>query len=203
MTGVRTKRRRVRNIRPEVLQALREGLISGASAPQVHAALLERFPAAMVPSDRTISNIAREIQRDDAEGPWRLEDADPDAVATVLAVLREVATRTEGRVTSLSQSEARLIPTMYRALDASQGRWEAKAGGVPIERTRDWHTYVWTRFYLSWVRSAEDEQDFALLLAVLQREGRYPLPIWSRVERVNDALNGWLPSDITEMRDER
>ena len=124
MTNIRTKRRRVRQTSPAILRAIREELLTGASAPEVFRALRKReeegeFGDDLVPSDRTISNIAREGARD-VSGTWGLADGDTATVGLVLGVLAEVVRRTEGDVTSLTKQEARLIPIIDAAM---QPRW--------------------------------------------------------------------------------
>jgi hypothetical protein len=153
----------------------------------------KQFPHDNIPSERTISNIAREVRSTDESGAWRITDADPATVRTVLNVLAEVVRRTEGRITSLTREEAALIPTVRRAMSA---RWTK----LP-EPGRRWQTYVWTRFYLAWVQSERDAEDVALFFAFLQENGKIPLPIWARrIERVNAAAAGWLPAELTEVK---
>jgi hypothetical protein len=193
MAASSTKRRRVRQVPPDVLRAIREGLAEGASAPEVHKALVRRqgeFPADSLPSVRTISNIARDDRP--AESPlWTVVDADPASVVLVLRVLGEVVRRTEGRVQALTQAEAGLLPTVYAAMEA---RWTK----LPTDAAREWQAYNWTRFYLSWVRSEQDKQDAALAFAAIQTNGRWPLPRLAQVNRVLDAARAWLPRELTE-----
>ena len=92
MARLRTTRcRRVRQVSPAVLQAIHEGLLTGASAPQVMRSLRDRrdLPEDQIPSERTISNIARDMRSDDS-GAWQLTDAEPGSVNLVLRVLGEV-----------------------------------------------------------------------------------------------------------------
>jgi hypothetical protein len=180
MTTVRSKRRRVRQVRPEVLRAVREALITGASAPQVVQELQSRFDEDDIPSERTISNIRREVSSDDS-GLWRIEDADPATVAVVLDVLHDVVVRTEGRIGSLTKAEARVLPVIRRATEKRFNRWQA---------------YLWTRWYLAWVRTEQDAADMALLLAAMQADGPWPLPRWWPIERVIKAATGWLPPEF-------
>jgi hypothetical protein len=196
MTGIRSKRRRVRNQDPEVLRAIRGALMTGASAPEVVRALTTRqangeFPAGSIPSARTVSAIARESDVDES-GPWHLTDADPATVSLVLLVLAEVVRRTEGRVASLTQSQARLLPVIYRAMEP---RWTK----LPSDEARAWQAYVWTRFYLSWVRRDQDAEDVALLFAAMQSNGRWPITRWFQIDRVSNAVGGWLPPELVEV----
>lgn len=137
MAVIRTKRRRVRNVHPQVLRAIHDDLLTGASARQVRTSLHERYergelpPDAEIPSERTIGNIARDIRRDDSPA-WRIEDADPAEVWPVLDTLLEVMVRSERRVTALTQIEARLV-TNVRAADPRLDPWQA---------------YSWVRWYL-------------------------------------------------------
>jgi head-tail adaptor len=137
MTVLRTKRRRVRNVRPDVLRAIHDDLLTGASAKQVHAALKERYErgelsaGAEIPSERTIVNIARDIQRDDSPA-WRIENAQPAEVWPVLDTFLEVYQRSAGRVTSLTETEARLVANV-RAANPKLGPWQA---------------FSWARWYL-------------------------------------------------------
>jgi hypothetical protein len=91
--------------------------------------------------------------------------------------------------------EAALIPTLHRALAPRL----TKLG----EGARAWQAYVWTRFYLSWVRDEHDAEDFALLLTFMQDHGKWPVTAyaraWPRAERVLDAATGWLPPDLLEV----
>ena len=61
--------------------------------------------------------------------------------------------------------------------------------GVPLDR-----------FYLSWARAAQDEEDLAVFFASMQEEGQVADTAWPRIERVNQAIAGWLPDDLKEMR---
>jgi hypothetical protein len=193
---MRIKRRRVRNVRPEVLRAIHQELLTGSSSPQVYRALEDlqhegSLPQGSIPSERTISNIAKEM-RTDASGAWTLADADARTVALVLHVLAEVARRTEGRITSLTRAEAALIPVMYRATSG----WLRKLS----PSGRFWQSYVGTRFYLSWVRTDRDAHDATLLYAALLSKGKWPPQTWLRhIERVNDAMGGWLPPELSEV----
>jgi hypothetical protein len=196
MAEIRTKRRRVRQVHPTVLQAIHEALLTGASAPQVVRSLSElqmdgRLPAGAIPSERTVSNIAREMRGDDSAG-WRLDDGEPETVALLLRVLGEVTRRSGGSVTSLTKAEAHLIPLIHRA---TAHRFRE----LP-EASRDWQSYVWSRFYIAWVRSDDDARDVALLCATLQSDEAMPASIWLRhIERVNTAMDGWLPSEMREV----
>ena len=152
-----------------------------------------------MPSLRTISNIAREMRTDDADAePWRIADADPRTVALVLRVLAEVTRRTGGRVATLTRAEAGLVPVIHAAMEA---RWSRAP-----EDGQAWQTYVWTRFYLSWVRTDQDERDVALLFAALQG-GKWPVTQWFQINRVLDAAracsmqraSGWLPAELMEV----
>jgi hypothetical protein len=100
--------------------------------------------------------------------------------------------RTEGDVTSLTKAEARVIPVIYRAM---QPRWTK----LRSDAARAWQCYVWARFYLSWVSSDRDEQDFALLMAALQSDGKWPVTAWARIERPLKAVAGWLPPELIEV----
>ena len=195
MNDVRTRRRRVRQVHPEVLTAIRQALLTGASAPQVVRALSEmqragKVPAGSIPSERTVSNIAREMRQDESEA-WSLVDGTPESVTVVLEVLAEVVGRTEGRVTSLTKEQAALVPLMYAAMAQRFRDWG--------DARRRWQAYVWTRFYLSWVRSEADARDAALLLAAMQTDDPWPANAWRNIERVNDAMAGWLPPDMREV----
>ena len=90
MPALRTTRRRVRQVRPDVLAAIRDAITTGASAPQVARTLSERedFPPDSIPSERTIANIARDMPRDVESGPWRITDTDSADIDVVLAALQ-------------------------------------------------------------------------------------------------------------------
>jgi hypothetical protein len=151
-----------------------------------------KLPAGAIPSERTVSNIAREMRVDDSEG-WRLGDGEPETVELVLRVLGEVIRRSAGSVTSLTKAEAHLIPLNHRAT-AHRFRKLSEAG-------RDWQAYVWSRFYIAWVRSDDDARDVALLCATLQSEENVPARTWLlHIERVNTAMDGWLPSEMREVK---
>lgn len=197
MTENRIRRRRVRNLRPEVLRAIHHELLTGASAPQVWLALDARMdegklPQGSVPSERTISGIAREIRSQDS-AVWAVTDGDHASSGVVLTVLAEVVRRTGGRVTSLTKQQAALVPVVYEAF----ADWLAS-----VPDTHAWQSYVWTRFYQSWVRTEDDAQDAALFLAFVRSKGKWPAPAWlrawPRVERVQIAAAGWLPEDLSE-----
>ena len=195
MSNIRTKRRRVRQTSPEVLKAIHDAAIAGASAPEIVRALTRRqkageFGDTPIPSERTVSNVAREVAPDDS-GPWGISDADPATISLVLEVLAEVVRRTEGDVAALTRRQARLIPVVYRAMEP---RWTKLPDGA-----RAWQSYVWTRFCLSWSRSERDEQEIALLMAAMQSDGKWPLPAWQPIERVSAAATGWLPSELVEV----
>jgi hypothetical protein len=137
MTVLRTKRRRVRNVRPEVLRAIHDDLLTGASARQVREALEQRYqqgelPTDEIPSERTIVNIRRDLEPDDSP-TWQLEDAMPGEAWPVLETLFEVDRRSNGRVRTLTQLEARLIANV-RTVNPRLGPWQA---------------YSWVRWYLA------------------------------------------------------
>jgi hypothetical protein len=107
----------------------------------------------------------------------------------VLEVLAEVVRRTEGRVTTLTKAQADLIPIFHAAFED----WLRKL--PPAGRA--WQAYVWSRFYLSWVRSEQDELDFAVFLASVRSKGRWPLSSrFRQIDRVNTAATGWLPEEF-------
>jgi hypothetical protein len=200
MSEIRTKRRRVRQAPPDILRAINEELLTGASAPEVVKALYRladdgKLPHDGIPSERTVSNMARDLRTSDRSGVWRVTDASPADATTVLEVLAEVVRRTEGRITSLTQAEGALIPTIRRVMAA---RWTK----LP-EPGRRWQSYVWTRFYLAWVETDRDAADVALTFAFLQVDGEIPASTWFRIERVNTAVSGWLPEELRAVRDER
>lgn len=197
MSEVRTKRRRVRQVPTDVLRAIREELLTGASAPEVVRALSRRqangeFELGSIPSDRTVSNIAREMRLDDSS-VWQISDGSPDTVGFVLRVLVEVVRRTKGRVASLTQAEAALLPVMNKVMEP---RWTK----LPSSDARAWQAYVWTRFYLSWVRSEADARDATLLFAGMQEDGPWPITRLLEIERVSKAAAGWLPADLVEAK---
>lgn len=190
MALVRSKRRRTRRLDPAVLRAIREAVMTGASAPAVRATLeamrdREQLPTDVyLPSDRTISSIAREMQRDES-GPWSPEDADPTTVQLLLQALHIVIVQTEGRVAGFTKREAQLLPVFHAAAHPRYSPWQA---------------YLWTRWYLSWVRSAQDAQDVMLTLAALQESGRWPITRWPAIERVFASVSGWLPPEMLEVQ---
>jgi len=194
MSAARTKRRRVRNTPPNVLEAIHQALLTGASAPEVARALEGRddLPADSIPSVRTISNIARDMDGADDGEAWRVDAADPATVALVLSVLMEVVRRTEGRVGSLTRAQASVIPVIHAAM---QPHWSK----LPA-RGQAWQTYVLARFYLSWVRTDQDAQDAALFLAAPQGPGKWPMNRWMQVDRVIRAAAGWLPIDVVKIK---
>ena len=146
--------------------------------------------AGEIPSVRTISNIRREMPHDGDK--WRLQDADPATVDVVLRTLHEVCIRSEGRVTSLTRAEAHLIPIIDKALAP---RW-AKLPGAG----RAWQAYVWTRFYLTWVKFDQDEEDVALLFASMHTGGgRTPINAAFQIRRAYNAAIGWLPPELVEI----
>jgi hypothetical protein len=188
-------RRRTRKIRPDVMRAIHEGLLEHSSPAQVRSDLLgrRRLPEAVVPSVRTISDIAREMRGDDS-GVWRLEDTDALSAKLMMRMLNAIVRGTEGRITSFTRREAQLLPVVFRA-------------GRP--RYSYWQSYIWTRFYLSWVRNEQDAQDVLLALAappenslditsgtgndkhVIHKRGSWPLTLQARLHRVFDALATW------------
>jgi hypothetical protein len=193
MTSIGTKRRRrVRVIHPDLLRVIREDLATGASAPAVSKALQERMERDdldyRMPSERTIRNIAREMARDDS-GEWRLDDADPATVHLVLRILRVVVTHTGGRVSGFTKREAQLLPVIYQA---------ANFEGKP--RYSAWQTYLWVRFYLSWAVREQDAGDVVLALAALAESGPWPITHKARIDRVFNAVAGWLPPELSEVK---
>ena len=139
---------------------------------------------AHIPSERTISNIARDMRPEDV-GQWRMRDADSATVGLVLRTLHEVCHRTEGRVTSLTRAEAQVIPAISAALDPRSSKLGAADSA--------WQTYTWTRFYLSWVRSDQDEEDVALLFASMHTGGgETPITAVDRIDRAYNAAIEWL-----------
>jgi hypothetical protein len=83
----------------------------------------------------------------------------------------------------LTKAEAKLIPAVYSAT--------ARRFGL-------WHVYVFARFYLTWVRSERDAQDVVTFLAAYQEDDRYPITAMPSIERVTNALAGWLPPEVNE-----
>ena len=69
---------------------------------------------------------------------------------------------------------------------------------VPAD-LKAWEAYRWSRFYLSWVRSDQDAQDLALLLAAMQSSGPWPITRWTQIERALKAAEGWLPPELLEV----
>lgn len=198
MAKVRTTRRRVRQVPTDVLRAIHQELLTGASAPEVVRSLERRvakgeFPADAIPSERTVSNIAREARSNTESGIWSMSDGDPATVGLVLRVLGEVVRRTEGRVAALTVAEAALLPVIHRAMEP---RWTK----LPTDAARAWQAYVWTRFYLSWVRSEQDAHDVALMFAALQTDGRWPITRLAQIDRVLIAAHGWLPPELIEVK---
>lgn len=151
-------RRKPRHWAPDVLNALRDELATGASARRV----LDKLELLQVqgelhdengqpldlPSIRTVQSIAREQMRDDS-GEWQLTDSSPGDVGLVLRVLASVIERSEGRIQTLTKREAELIPSIYHA----------GAG-----RLTPWVVFLLARFYLQWV-AREPDHDLVTYLA--------------------------------------
>ncbi|MBA3688117.1 MAG: hypothetical protein H0W81_04745 [Chloroflexi bacterium] len=202
MAALRTNsRRRVRKVHPDVLRAIHQDLLTGASAPDVVEALSQRqlrgeLPDHAIPSARTVSNIAREMRTDDS-GEWTMNDAEPATVNLVLRILQAVVQSTEGRIASLTKRQARLLPVIHAAVE---GRFTL------------YQTYLWARFYIAWVRTEQDARDVALAFATMTG-GKWPITelsdgprgLWPAltlpaVERVLNAAEGWLLPEMLEVQ---
>jgi hypothetical protein len=152
------QRRRARTFAPEMLEAVREALATGASSTEVVQAIARRQadgelhhgdqPLA-APSESTVKSIAREMTRDDSAA-WTLEDASPEEARLVLRVLSAVANKSRGRVKHLTKREAHLA-AVYLAVRPG-------VDGFP-PHGRAWAAYVSARVYLARLNRGEDLAD--------------------------------------------
>lgn len=88
-------------------------LRDGLRPEGVHKVLKDQFPAAEVPSLRTIQRW-RERLRGDGDW-WAFAEAEAEDAAVLLPVLRAVAMESEGRVTRISNQHAGMILRVARA----------------------------------------------------------------------------------------
>lgn len=141
------QRRRSRTFAPEMLSAVREHLVSGASAREVVQAIARSqakgaLEGLAVPSESTVKNMAREMPRDD--DTWTLEDsADSVQAGLILRVLSAVQRKSHGRVRHLTKREARIAAVILGLYDQ------------PTE-TAAWRAYVRAREYMAAMYRGED-----------------------------------------------
>lgn len=107
------------------------------SAGQVLDALQRdrRFAGRTLPTDRTVRTIVARLRTLDTSGPWALRDADPEDVAFLLDVLREVMIYTDGQVRSLTRAVADLAVRIHAARPPVHGD------------LRPWDYYLFARYY--------------------------------------------------------
>lgn len=154
-------RRKSRHWHPDVMTAIHDELLTGASASGVLDKLYSRQGLGefrdkdgvelSLPSTRTIQDIAKSWARD-ASGTWQLTDSGSDDVPIILDVLAAVIERSEGRIHSLTKNEAQLIPSLVKA-----GR----------DRLTPWVAYRLARFYLYWTARESDDRELVTYLAFL------------------------------------
>jgi hypothetical protein len=137
-----------------MLNAVRELLASGSSAPEVEKALYRRqaegdMEGMPVPSPSTIKSIGREMARDDSP-TWTLEDASPESVGLTLRVLFAVRQRSHGRIRELTRREAHLATVYLAARPGIEG------GSWANRDTKAWEAFVAARSYLAQLNRGDD-----------------------------------------------
>ena len=186
-------RRKARHWHPEVMSAIREAVLTGASAAgvldsleqlQMDGGLQDRTGEPLpLPSVRTIQDIARPWKRDDS-GRWQLTDSSPADVRGVLDVLAAVIERSRGRVQSLTKTEAQLIPLMLQATGT---------------QLRPWDAFLLVRFYMYWRGRESGDQDLVPWLAFAGDQERMRRNVangWLRRRDLSTELIGWLPNEL-------
>ena len=99
-----------------MLAAIREG-----GATESARATLERlrrdprFRGRVLPSERTVQDIVRELTPADPSDPWRLGDATPEEAALILPALGQTMYR-DGHVPMLSRAEAEWLVRIRTAV---------------------------------------------------------------------------------------
>jgi hypothetical protein len=113
MSNVSGKRSKIPG---DVEDLIIELALKGWSAGQIHEAL-ERDPntAGRAPSRRTIERKVKEHRSDDSSGTWSLVTTTPDDAALILPVLAAIIRGTKGKVTTLTNAEAKEIVTILTA----------------------------------------------------------------------------------------
>ena len=186
-------RRKARHWHPEVMSALQDAVVTGASAAgvldslqqmQLDGGLRDRNSEPLpLPSVRTIQDIARPWKRDDS-GRWQLTDSSPADVRGVLDVLAAVIERSHGRIQSLTKTEAQLVPLLMQATGM----------GMP-----PWDVYLLVRFYMYWMGREASDQDLVPLFAFVGDQERMRRSVangWLRRRDLMPELVGWLPREL-------
>lgn len=87
-------------------------------AADIHRRLLETFDKSRVPDLRTVERRVKALTPADKSAPWRLRDAHPEDVPSVLLVQVVVRYRTEGRRAFITTEEAAWIVRIMRVVPA-------------------------------------------------------------------------------------
>ena len=186
-------RRKARHWHPDVMSAIQEAVVTGASAAgvldrlerlQLEGRLQSRNGEPLpLPSVRTIQDIARPWKRDDS-GRWQLPDSTAADVRVVLDVLGAAIERSEGRIQSLTKNEARLIPLISKAAS---------------DLLPPWDLFLLVRFYAYWTARESSDEDLIPLLAFVgdqDRLRRYISSGWVRGNDLSSELIRWLLSEL-------
>lgn len=106
-------RRRIGSRLPVKVENRLQSLIDQGYGPAaIVGHLAEEFPDD-APSESTIKRRIRTLRSIDKSGQWSLLDGSPEATGAVLDVLGFVIESTEGRITSLTKTEASWVVRLY------------------------------------------------------------------------------------------
>ena len=112
--GVKRRPRRGSAKLPEVQAAIMDAVEDGMdSAPEVRAALIERFGVGNVPSERTVRDMINEAKLIEFE-PWSLADVRPEDAAILVPMLTELVDKS-GMVAPISKGRAKWMVLLRRA----------------------------------------------------------------------------------------
>lgn len=186
------QRRRARTFAPEMLDAVREALASGASAREVVQAIARMQAKGQLhdggaplatPSESTVKNIAREMVRDESAA-WTLADSDPASAVLVLRVLGAVVAKSRGRIRHLTRREAQLAAVFLATRPGIDG--------TPRDQ-QAWKAYVRARSYIALLNRGDDPSEAHLELATfaeIERDLEYRPGMVDAMLKTDPPLEG-------------
>jgi hypothetical protein len=113
VTTAATRRRR-RDLPGDVEDEVRKLALGDWSPPQIHLEVKRRFPKALLPSLRTVQRMVKEMTPSGPDEPWDFREASSETGPAIMAVIREVIDRTEGRESTVSKATAAWVGHISR-----------------------------------------------------------------------------------------
>jgi hypothetical protein len=110
-----------RTARGEVNERLRDLVLRGYSASQIHRTLLEQFGEAHVPTLRTVQRTVRDLKTEDLTEQWSLGTSSGEEARMVLGVLADLLVETDGRIHTITKREAEWIVRISGAVPGLPG----------------------------------------------------------------------------------